>query len=55
MKKMIKTITIGLILITIAILVAIFIEPDFSFIIAGAGIIVIGFAFLNYVNKLNKH
>lgn len=51
MKKMISTITIGVILIIIAILIAIFIEPDFSFIVAGSGIIVIGFAFLKYINQ----
>ena len=51
MKKMLNTITIGLVLIILAILVAIFIEPDFSFILAGAGIIVIGLACLAYINK----
>lgn len=54
MKKMLKTITIGLILIILAILIAIFFEPDFSFFLAGVGIIVIGFAFLAYINKTNK-
>ncbi|MBR3523719.1 MAG: hypothetical protein IKN87_03435 [Bacilli bacterium] len=52
MKKMRNAILIGLALITISIIIAILYQPDnISFIIAGIGIIVIGCAFLSYINR----
>ncbi len=55
MKKMRNAVLLGLALITIGIIVAILFQPDnISFIIAGIGIIVIGCAFLSYINRPNS-
>ena len=52
MKKIRNAILIGLGLVTIAIIIAILYQPDnISFMIAGLGIIVIGCAFLSYINR----
>ena len=52
MKKIRNAILIGLCLVTIAIIIAILYQPDnISFMIAGLGIIVIGCAFLSYINR----
>lgn len=52
MKKIRNAIIIGLSLVTVAIIIAILYQPDnISFMIAGLGIIVIGCAFLSYINR----
>lgn len=52
MKKMRNAMLIGFGLVTIGIIIAILFQPDnISFIIAGIGIMVIGCAFLSYINR----
>lgn len=52
MKKMRNAMLIGFGLVAIGIIIAILFQPDnLSFIIAGVGIIVIGCAFLSYINR----
>ena len=52
MKKIRYAILLGVILIVIAIIIAMLYQPDnIPFILAGIGIIIIGLAFLSYLNK----
>lgn len=53
MKKERNAFIIGSALIIIAILSGIIFRHDISFIFAGIGIIIIGFAFLSYINHPN--
>lgn len=51
MKKIMNAIIVGCILITIAIIIGILYQHNIAFVFAGSGIIIIGIAFLSYVNR----
>ena len=52
MKKIRNALLIGFSLIILGIIIAVLFQPDnISFIIAGIGIIVVGCAFLSYINR----
>lgn len=53
MKKERNAIIIGCLLIVIAITSGIIFRHDVSFIFAGIGIVIIGLAFLSYINRTN--